>query len=96
MDTQLVDTPLSGEAVQAAYDPNNLLDKLSENLNVADDTELANTLELSRPIIGKIRLGKMRVGSSILLRMQELSGIPVQKLKVILGDKRRAFRFGQN
>jgi hypothetical protein len=82
--------------LQPAYDPNHLLDQLSENLQVSDDAELAQALELSRPIIGKIRLGKMRVGGTILLRMQELSGIPMQKLKAILGDKRSKFRFGQN
>jgi hypothetical protein len=101
MNTQLYEhaeaAPAAATAdVQPAYDPNQLLDKLSENLNVADDAELAHALELSRPIIGKIRLGKMRVGGTILLRMQELSGIPIQKLKAILGDKRSKFRFGQH
>jgi hypothetical protein len=79
-----------------SYDPNNLLNTLSENLHVTDDAELASALELSRPLIGRIRLGKLRVGGTILLRMQELSGIPIQKLKAILGDRRSRFRFGQN
>lgn len=78
------------------YNPGHLLDSVSANLQVGDDGALAQALELSRPVIGKIRLGKQRVGAAILLRMQELSGIPVQKLKAILGEKRATFRIGQH
>ena len=91
-----VPSPVEPIPAGRSYDPNNLLDKVAENLNVADDAELARALELSRPLIGRIRLGKLRVGGTILLRMQELSGIPIQKLRSILGDRRSRFRFGRS
>lgn len=78
------------------YNPNILLDRLAEKLRLADDVALARALELSRPLIGQIRQGKQRVGATMLLRMQELSGIPITKLRSILGDKRSKYRIGGN
>lgn len=89
-------TPSFAASEGHRYDPNILLDRLSEKLRLADDVALARALELSRPLIGQIRQGKQRVGATILLRMQELSGIPISKLRSILGDKRSKYRIGGN
>jgi transcriptional regulator with XRE-family HTH domain len=93
MNTQLPDQQ-QATPTQDAYDPNKLLDELSADMQVEDDTALARALELSRPQIGQIRHGKLRIGATILLRMQEFSGIPIKKLKTLLGDKRSKYRFG--
>ena len=94
MNTQLPDQQQA--PAHDVYDPNKLLDELSADMQVEDDTALARALELSRPQIGQIRHGKLRIGATILLRMQEFSGIPIKKLKSLLGDKRSKYRFGGN
>lgn len=95
MNTQLPEQD-QATPTREAYDPNKLLDELSADMQVEDDTALARALELSRPQIGQIRHGKLRIGATILLRMQEFSGIPIKKLKTLLGDKRSKYRFGSN
>jgi hypothetical protein len=82
------------DAPAVSYDPNKLLDRVAEKLEVKDDFALARTLELSHALLGKMRHGKQRIGATILLRMQEFSGISIGRLKQILGDRRARFRVG--
>lgn len=96
MDSTVPGTAAPVEAANGQYDPNHLLNTVSESLEVQNDAELASALEIPRPLLGKIRLGKQRVGATILLRMQELSGIPIRRLRAILGERRAAFRVGQH
>jgi len=79
-------------APRAAYDPNVLIDTLSANLNLKNDAALCRILEVSAPVISRIRSGTLPVSGSILLRMHEVSGLSIRDLRVLLGDRREKFR----
>ena len=74
------------------YDPNNLLSSLINTLNLKNDAALSRTLEVAPPVISKIRHGRLPVGASLLIRMQEVSNMSIQQLRTLMGDRRRKFR----
>ena len=61
------------------YDPNNLLSSLIKTLNLKNDAALSRTLEVAPPVISKIRHGRLPVGASLLIRMQEVSNMSIQQ-----------------
>lgn len=75
-----------------AYDPNNLLNTLIERMHLRNDAELARRLRISTGIVQKIRAGQLAVGASMLIWMQEATGISVQALRSLLGDRRAKAR----
>jgi hypothetical protein len=77
---------------QAVYNPNYLIDTLSANLRIKNDAALCRLLEVSAPVISRIRTGSLPVSGSILLRMHEVSGLSIKDLRFLLGDRRAKFR----
>ena len=61
------------------YDPNN-------------DAALSRALEVAPPVISKIRHGRLPVGASLLIRMQEISNMSIRELREMMGDRRNKFR----
>src|SRR5438034_5238258 len=74
------------------YDPDNLLGSLIKKLNLKNDAALSRALEVAPPVISKIRHGKLSVGASILIRMQEVSDLSIKELRELMGDRRGKFR----
>ena len=77
---------------QHPYDPNRLLDKLKEILNLDSDAALSQVLEIPLPLISQIRYRGYPVGPSILIRMHDVSKLSVQELRDIMGDRRKKIR----
>ncbi len=69
-------------AETVAYDPNNLLDSLIENLRLKNDAALSRALEVAPPVISKIRHHRLPVGASLLIRMHEVSDLSIRELRV--------------
>ncbi len=76
----------------AAFNPNALLDHLIKKLDLKNDAALARTLEVAAPVISKLRHHRLPVGASILISMNEVSGISIQELRALMGDRRKRFR----
>jgi hypothetical protein len=74
------------------YNPNRLLDVLCENLRLKNDAALSRVLEISPPVISKIRHGRVPVGASLLIRMHEVCGLSICDLRFLMGDRRNKFR----
>lgn len=74
------------------YDPDRLLDTLRANLALKNDAQLCRFLEVTAPIVSKIRHRRLPVGASLLIRMHEASGLNIQDLRVLLGDRRNKYR----
>jgi hypothetical protein len=74
------------------YDPNRLLDHLLERLHLKNDAALSRLLEVEAPTISKIRHFKLRVGAALLLRIHEVSGLDIEELRALMGDRRARFR----
>jgi hypothetical protein len=73
------------------YDPNQLLDAVTEYLNVKNDAALSRALAIAPPIISKIRHRKMVVGPALLIRMHEITHLPIRDLRAMMGDRRPVY-----
>jgi hypothetical protein len=74
------------------YDPDNLLDVLRANLSLKNDAALARALEVSSPIISKIRHRHLAVGGALLIRIHEVTGLDISDLRFLMGDRRQKYR----
>jgi hypothetical protein len=72
----------------STYDPNRLLDSLIERLKLKNDAGLCRALEVAPPLISKIRHRRLPVGSSLLIRMHEISDLSIKELRTLMGDRR--------
>ena len=77
---------------QAGYDPNHMLESLIDQLHLKNDAALSRVLEVSPPVISKIRHRRLPVSASLLIRMHEVCGLSIQDLRHLMGDRRGKFR----
>lgn len=75
-----------------SYNPNRLLDEMHARLNVKNDAALSRKLGVQPPVISKVRHLRSPLSSALLIRMHELSGIPVRDMQSIMGDRRAKYR----
>jgi len=74
------------------FDPNRLLNALLSKLNLKNDAQLCRALDVAPPLISKIRHRRLPVGSSLLIRMHEASGLSIAELRELMGDRRQKHR----
>jgi hypothetical protein len=74
------------------YDPDQLLASLIGRLNLKNDAALSRALEVSPPVISKIRHRRLPVTASLLIRMHEVSALSISELRQLMGDRRGKFR----
>lgn len=65
--------------------PENLLDGLIEKMNLKNDAALAKLLEVAPPVISKMRNDKLPIGSTMLLRMHDATGMSIKDLRKLAG-----------
>lgn len=75
----------------ANYTPDNLLNFLREELRVTSDIELCKCLNVSPPIISKYRNKVIMINVNFLLRAHEKTGVPIKKLRELMGDTKESF-----
>lgn len=78
----------------AQYDPNNLLNAIIEQLNLKNDAALSRALDVSPPVISKIRHNHLPIGASMLIRIHEISDLSIRELRELMGDQRQRYRIG--
>lgn len=86
------------QAVAAAplqYDPNHFIDQLATRLQAKNDAALCRQLEISPPLISKIRHKRLPIGASLLIRAHEVTGLAIAELRTLMGDRRRKYRIGE-
>lgn len=74
------------------YNPDNLLDGIIAKLRLKNDAALARALEVAPPLISKIRHRRLPVGASLLIRIHEVTDLPVHELRELMGDRRQKYR----
>ena len=74
------------------YDPDQLLATLIGKLNLKNDAALSRALEVSPPVISKIRHRALPVGASMLIRMHEVTELSIRELRDLMGDRRGKYR----
>lgn len=72
---------------QLAEAPHQLLDALIKYLGIRSDAALSRTLQVQPPVISKIRHQKLRIGSSLLVRMLEVTDLTLRDLHKLLGEE---------
>lgn len=82
------------QELKHVYDPNRLLDYLMQYMGVEGDGALARRLKIAKGVLHNIRKGTMPVCASMLLWMQEATGIDIAVLRLLMGDRRTKFRLG--
>ena len=63
-----------------------LLDYLLKTTGVKNDARLGKLLQLSPPVISKVRSGKLNVSDGFILRVHETLDIPVRQIRAILAS----------
>jgi hypothetical protein len=85
-----VDETIQEEVLK--YDPGKFFDRLLGDLRLKNDAALARVLEVGPPVISKIRHGRLPVGSALLIRIHEVTGLSIADLRFLLGDRRSKYR----
>ncbi|WP_192805040.1 hypothetical protein [Noviherbaspirillum aerium] len=76
------------------FDPNRMFDTLLRKLELANDDALCAELHVAPFVIARIRSGQSPIPPSLLIRINELSGINVRELRRLMGDRRSEYRMG--
>lgn len=76
----------------SSYNPSLMLDTVLEKMNLKSDAALCRALNVSPSTISRIRRQKTAVGSVVLLRINEATGINTRELRTLMGDRRRVYR----
>jgi hypothetical protein len=78
------------------YNPNRLLDFIITRFQLKNDAALSRLLEVAPPVISKIRHHRLPVGASLLIRMNDVTGIETRQLRNIMGDRRKKYRISDS
>ena len=78
-------TKLQKQSASGTYDPNRLLDTISENMNLKNDAALSRALQVEPPVISKIRHRKLGVGDSLLVRIHDMTSMPINDIRTLMG-----------
>jgi len=60
---------------------NMLLDLAAEILKAKNDATLCRALELSPPVVSKIRHNRLPVGAGLVIKLHEATGMAVREIK---------------
>ena len=77
------------------YNPGLLLNSLLERMQLSEDGELAKRLRMDRRLLNKIRERRLQISGSMLMQMQEATGITITELRCLLGDRRSTSRMAR-
>lgn len=83
---------MTRKTTNTPYDPARLLDGLLHHLQLDNDSALSRRLNVAGQVIYSIRHGYLPIGASMLLWMQEASGLSMGELRHLLGDQRTTLR----
>lgn len=70
---------------EPGYNPVALVDGLISEMALRNDAHLARVLKVPAPIISKVRNNRTPVTAALLLRMHEVTDLPVKRLRKMLG-----------
>ncbi len=77
-----------------AYRPDRLFHAVKCRLGLSSDGMLSQKLRLRKSLMEAMRHGRMPVTATVLLLISEASGISIDELRRIMGDRRAKLRLG--
>lgn len=66
------------------YVPNTLLDELVRRMNLKNDAALARVLEITPPLVSKLRHLRLPIGASVILRIHDVTGMPIKEIRALM------------
>jgi transcriptional regulator with XRE-family HTH domain len=94
-DADVTSGPLGPIQQPPVYNPDQLLKMLLTRLELKSNAALCRVLDVSPPLINRIRQGKSAISAPLLIRMHDISGISIRELRHMMGDRRRRFRISE-
>jgi hypothetical protein len=76
----------------AEYMPSRLFDLVRKQHELKTDKALANLLGIGSPQTSRVRHRLLPISGELLIRIQEVTGLHIQEIKVIIGDRRNQHR----
>jgi hypothetical protein len=67
------------------YDPSKLLDFLIHRKELKNDAGLSRALKVATPVISKIRNKRLAIGDSMLVKMHDLTDLPIKIIRFHMG-----------
>lgn len=86
---------MTTETTHSAYTPYNparLLDALLHHFQLDNDGALSRRLNVTSQVLYAIRQGEQPIAASMMLWIQEASGLSMRELRQLLGDRRASWR----
>ena len=74
------------------YNPGLMLNAVLDRLSLKNDAALCRRLKIAPPVISKVRNYRLPVGAALLIRLHEISGLTIQDLRWMMGDKGNLFK----
>lgn len=74
------------------FDPNRLFDTLLQMLDLENDEALSHALHVEPYLIKRIRERQHPLDPSLLIRINEVTGINMRELRQMMGDRRTEYR----
>ena len=72
---------------QRSYQPDVLLDIIRQKISQKNDRQMSISLGISPATISRIRHRKIGIGDGVLLVFHEATGLSIEELRQIMGDK---------
>jgi hypothetical protein len=72
-----------------------MLDHLIQQMQIGGDAELANVLGVQQGLLRQIRRRQQRVGAELLIRINDMTGIEIRELRIVMGDRRKRTRLSR-
>lgn len=60
-----------------------LLDYMIATYNLKNDRELSDKLDISTPVISRVRNGHIKVSADMMIRIHEVFGMPIAEIKAL-------------
>jgi hypothetical protein len=75
-----------------SYDTNHLIDTILDHLDLPDDAALAKAMGVDPQILADLRSMRREVDAAMLILCHKMTGISINGLRNILGDRRWRIR----
>jgi len=74
------------------FDPNRLFDTLLQMLGLENDEALSYALHVEPYLLKRVRARQHPLDPSLLIRINEVTGINMRELRQMMGDRRNEYR----
>lgn len=64
-----------------------LFDYIQQNYGIKNDRELADKLNVSAPVISRIRNGKCTISADVIVKIHEIFEIPIRQIKELCSNQ---------